>query len=102
MVELNRCGIWKDTAWAREEGSAEGDSQISSEVTRGGGGGGFPSEAGSTRGMEQEKGREHELHVGHALTEEPVDTQQRCRLCSQSGVQESGARVERQMCFICV
>ena len=52
MVELNRRGIWKDTAWAREEGSAEGDSQTSSEVTGGGGGGGFPSEAGSTRGME--------------------------------------------------
>ena len=76
MVELNRRGIWKDTAWAREEGSAEGDSQTSSEVTGGGGGGGFPSEAGSTRGMEQEKGKEHELHIGHALTEESVDIQQ--------------------------
>lgn len=42
MVELNRCGIWKDTAWAREEGSAEGDSQASSEVTGGGGGVGSP------------------------------------------------------------
>lgn len=99
MVGLNRRGIRKDTA--REEGNAEGDSQASSEVT-GGGGGGFPSEAGSTRGMEQEKGREHELHLGHAFTEEPVDTQQRCRLCSQSRVQESGARVERQVCFLCV
>lgn len=52
--------------------------------------------------MEQEKGREHELHLGHAFTEEPVDTQQRCRLCSQSELQESGARVERQVCFLCV
>ena len=52
--------------------------------------------------MEQEKGREHELHLGHAFTEEPVDTQQRCRLCSQSGLQESGARVERQVCFLSV
>ena len=66
------------------------------------GGGPLPSEAGSTRGMEQEEGREHELHAGHALIEEPVDTQQRCILCSQSGVQESGARVERQTCLICV
>ena len=98
---MNRCGIWKDAA--REEGNAEGDSQAFREVTGGGGGGGgFPSEPVSTRGMEQEKGREHELHLGHAFTEEPVDTQQRCRLCSQSGLQESGARVERQVCFLSV